>query len=329
MLIAVLAVLGGFVLLAWGAERFVEGASALARCLGVSPLIIGLTIVGFGTSAPEMLVSGIASWDGRASLAIGNAIGSNITNIALVLGLTAIVKPLFISSGILRREIPVLMLTMLLALTLVMDGDLGRIDGGLLLSGLLIMIAWVVYLGMQERGDDPLAGEFAEEMAGAASMQLGKALALTLLGVVIMFVSSRMLVWGAVEIATYFGLSELIIGLTIVALGTSLPELAASIVSANKGEYDIALGNVIGSNMFNLLGVMALPGLLAPGELLPEILSRDYPLMLVLTLALLLMGYGLHGKGRVSRIEGGVLVSIYAGYMYWLYLCMRADGGWI
>ncbi|MBI1195188.1 MAG: calcium/sodium antiporter [Gammaproteobacteria bacterium] len=327
MLIASLAVIAGFAFLAWGADRFVEGSSGIARCLGVSPLIIGLTIVGFGTSAPELLVSGIAAWDGRAALAVGNAIGSNITNISLVLGITALVQPLVVGSGILRRELPVLLLIMVFALGLVFDGFLSRTDGLILVLGLFAMIAWIVWLGVQGRGShDAIEDEFAEEIEETPSISLGKAGLLALGGLVLMFVSSRVLVWGAVEIATYFGMSELVIGLTVIALGTSLPELAASVVSAMKNEHDIALGNVIGSNMFNLLGVMALPGLISPGPLADGILSRDYPVMLALTVALILMAYGLHGKGRVTRLEGGFLVMTYIAYMYWLYLTSGTGG---
>jgi len=327
MLIASLAVIAGFELLAWGADRFVEGSSGIARCLGVSPLIIGLTIVGFGTSAPEMLVSGIASWDGRAAMAVGNAIGSNITNMSLVLGVTALVQPLVVGSGILRRELPVMLLIMLIVLGLIFDGLLSRADGVILACGLFAMIAWMVYLSWKGRGKhDAIEDEFAEEIAETPVISLGKAGLLTLLGLVIMFVSSRILVWGAVEIATFLGMSELVIGLTIIALGTSLPELAASVISALKNEHDIALGNVIGSNMFNLLGVMALPGLIAPGALADGILSRDYPMMLALSVALIITAYGLHGKGRVTRIEGGLLLLTYVAYMYWLYLTSGAGG---
>ena len=327
MLIASFAVIAGFALLAWGADRFVEGSSGIARCLGVSPLIIGLTIVGFGTSAPEMLVSGIAAWGGRAAMAVGNAIGSNITNISLVLGITALVQPLVIGSGILRRELPVLLMVMLLALGLIFDGELSRTDGVILCCGLFAMITWMVYLGWKGRDKhDAIEDEFAEEIGVTLKISLGKACTLTLIGLVIMFVSSRILVWGAVEIATSLGMSELVIGLTIIALGTSLPELAASVVSAMKNEHDIALGNIIGSNMFNLLGVMALPGLIAPGPLANGILSRDYPMMLCLTLALFVMAYGLHGKGRVTRLEGGFLLMTYIAYMYWLYLTNGAGG---
>lgn len=320
MLLAAAAVIAGFILIAWSAERFVVGASGLARCLGMSPLVIGLTIVGFGTSAPEMLVSGVASWDGKPLMAIGNAIGSNITNIALVLGATAIVQPLVVGSGILHRELPVLLLTMFAGLLLCIDGELGRIDGIVLGIGLMAFIAWVVRLGLRQRNQDPIESEIVEELEQVPAMTVTRSLVLFVLGLVVMFLSSRLLVWGCVEIARFWGVSELVIGLTIVAIGTSLPELAATLVSAIKGEHDLALGNIIGSNMFNLLGVLALPGLLAPGGLGGDVLERDFPVMLILTVALFAMAYGRDGRGRINRIEGGLFLLVYMGYLYRLYL---------
>ena len=233
--VAKIAVIVGFVLLAWGADRTVIGASATARNFGVSPLIIGLTIVGFGTSAPEMLVSGVAAWEGNTGLSIGNALGSNITNIALVLGVTAMVAPLVVKSDTLRREIPILLAVTLLAYVLMSDGELGRLDGILLAGGLVVMIYMVVNLGMKSRSSDPLGEEFAEEMPDQMATQ--KALIWLILGIVIMLVSSRLLVWGAVNIATAFGISDLVIGLTIFAIGTRSPELMATVVSALKKEY--------------------------------------------------------------------------------------------
>ncbi len=317
MLLPSLAVIGGFVLLVWGAERFVVGASATACRLGVSPLIIGLTIVAFGTSAPEMIVSAVASWQGNAGLAFGNAIGSNITNISLVLGLTALIIPLQVHSDTLRRELPILLLIMFFGLALILDGDMNRGDGLLLLVGLGMMVYWLVGLGLRSRGADPMVGEFEHEIPGR--MPLARAMLWLLLGMVVLFISSRILVWGAVAIAQSLGVSDLVIGLTIIAIGTSLPELAASVMSALKDEPDIAIGNVIGSNMFNLLGVMAMPGLLAPGLVSDGVLTRDYPWMLTLTLALCAMAYGFRGPGRITRVEGGLLLLAYAGYLYVLF----------
>jgi len=317
LLLPSLAIIGGFVLLVWGAERFVVGASATACNLGVSPLIIGLTIVAFGTSAPEMIVSAVASWEGNTGLAFGNAIGSNITNISLVLGVTALIVPLQVHSDTLRRELPILLLIMFFSLSLILDGDMNRGDGLLLLLGLGMMIYWLVGLGLRSRGADPMVGEFEHEIP--ERMPVSRAMLWLLLGMVVLFISSRILVWGSVSIAQTLGVSDLVIGLTIIAIGTSLPELAASVMSALKDEPDIAIGNVIGSNMFNLLGVMAMPGLLAPGAISDGVLARDYPWMLALTLALFVMAYGFRGPGRISRAEGGLLLLAYVLYLYVLY----------
>ncbi len=318
MLNATLAVVGGFILLVWGAERFVSGASATARHFGVSPLIIGLTIVALGTSAPEILVSAVASWQGNTGLAFGNAIGSNITNISLVLGLTALVIPLKVHSKILKRELPILLLIMFLVLALILDGEMNRGDGLLLVFGLAIMIYWLVQLGLKSRQEDPMNEEYTQEIS--SDMPRRRALLWLLAGMLVLFAGSKILVWGAVSIAEFIGISDLVIGLTIIAIGTSLPELAASIISARKGEYDIAIGNVIGSNMFNLLAVMSMPGLIAPGSMSPDILTRDYPWMVVLTIALFIMAYGFRGPGKINRIEGGVLLTAYGYYLYTLYL---------
>lgn len=304
----------------WGADRFVLGASATARNFGISPLIVGLTIVGFGTSAPEMLVSGMAAYQGNPGISVGNALGSNITNIALVLGVTALIVPLTVHSDIIKRELPILLLVMVLALLLIVDGDLSRGDGLFLLVGMFLMIFWIVRLGLRERNtDDLMSSEFDAEIP--EGMPMARAILWLVVGVVVLFASSHILVWGAVNIARAFGVSDLIIGLTIVAIGTSLPELAAAVMSALKNEHELALGNVIGSNMFNILGVMALPGLIYPAAIPEGVLSRDYPVMLGLTIILLLMAYGFGGRdGKINRIEGGLLVSAFVGYMFWLYL---------
>ena len=322
MLESIIAVIAGFVFLAWGADRCVLGASVTARNLGISPLVIGLTIVGFGTSAPEMLVSGIAAWQGNTGLAIGNALGSNIANIGLVLGVTALVAPLTVHSDTVRREIPILLAVSLLAFVLLNDGNLGRLDGALLMVGLVLMIYMVVNLGLKSRKGDPLEQEYTEEMP--AAMGTGKALFWLLFGIAVLLVSSRVLVWGAVNIAQAFGVSDLVIGLTVVAIGTSMPELMATMISAIKNEHDIALGNIIGSNMFNLLGVLGLPGLISPGGFLPEVLMRDFPWMIGLTLALFVMSYGFRAPGEINRIEGAVLLLAYCVYMVLLYFSVTA-----
>jgi arabinose-5-phosphate isomerase len=276
MLLPILAVVGGLILLTWSAGRFVLGASCLARGLGVAPLLIGLTIVAFGTSAPEIVVSVLAALQGNPGLAIGNAIGSNIANIGLVLGLSALVTPLLVRSTILRQEFPILLLVSLLGFVLILDGTLGRIDGLILIAGLLLLTAWLIRSAM--RG----------------------------LGLVVLMVSSRMLVWGSVEIAHALGVSDLVIGLTIVAIGTSLPELAASVMSALKGEHDIAIGNVIGSNMFNLLAVLGLPGLIHPAAIDPAVVTRDFPVMIGLTLLLLVLAYGVARTRPYQALRGGL-----------------------
>ena len=314
-----LAIVGGFVLLAWGADRFVVGASAMAYNLKVSPLVIGLTIVGLGTSAPEMLVSALASWQGNSGLAVGNALGSNIINTGLILGFTAMVIPLNVHSSILKRELPVLLLVMAVALLLLMDGTLGRLDGILLLAGMVVMLIWMIRLGRTSpTGADPMSAEFADEIPTTLSM--GRAVFWLIVGGLVLLGSSRLLVWGAVSIAESMGVSDLVIGLTIVALGTSMPELAATVMSAIKGEHDIALGNVIGSNIFNLLVVLGLPGLINPAAIDTEVLTRDYPVMIGLTLALFVMAYGFRGRpGRINRIEGTLLVLAFCAYQTLLY----------
>ena len=321
MLSFAVALVSGFLFLVWGADRFVLGAAGTARNLGVSPLIIGLTIVGFGTSAPEMLVSAVAAWQGNPGLAVGNAIGSNITNIALILGLTALVAPLATNSKLLRRELPLLLVTMLAGLGLLVDGELSRLDGVVLMLGLAALIYWMVRTALAERNGDPLVSELSEDIP--AEMSTPRALTWLAIGLVVLLVSSRILVWGAVGIAEALGVSDLIIGLTIVALGTSLPELAASMASALRGEPDIAIGNVIGSNLFNLLAVLGIPGLIHPLGIGDDVLFRDYPVMLGLTLAMFIMAYGIRGPGRINRLEGGLLLACYVGYQTLLYFSTR------
>jgi len=312
------AIAAGFILLVWTAERFVVGSSGIARNLGVPPLIIGLTIVGFGTSAPEIFVSAIASWHGSPTLGIGNAIGSNITNVGLILGLTALITPLAVKSETLKREFPILLVIMLAVLLLILDKDLSRVDGLILFTGLLGMLYWMVRLAKRSRVSDPMQAEYAAEMPEA--LRMPGAILWFVIGLVGLMVSSRILVWGAVNIAQSLGVSDLVIGLTIVAIGTSLPELAASIVSALKNEHDIAIGNVLGSNMYNLLAVMSLPGLIAPSTLPASVLSRDYPVMLVFTIILFVMAYGFKGPGRLNRLEGLGLLCLFLAYEYWIFL---------
>ena len=317
MLLSLIAIAVGFALLIWGADRFVDGAAALARNLGVPPLVIGLTIVGMGTSAPELLVSGLAAAQGNPGLGIGNAIGSNITNIGLVLGVTALIAPLSVHSRLLQRELPLLLVAMLFGYLLLADGQLQRIEGAALLCGLFLVLVWMVYSAHRAgRGE-----AIADEIALPQTMSTARATLMFLLGLIVLMAGSKALVWGAVDIAERLGVSDLVIGLTIVAIGTSLPELAASIISARRGEPDIALGNVIGSNLFNVLGVLGLPGLLAPGPVPGEVLTRDYPVMLALTVLLFAFAFSLrNGERHINRLEGGLLLAAFIGYEIWIYL---------
>ena len=315
ILLSVMAIIIGFGLLVWGAERFVHGAAAIAKNFGVPPLIIGLTVVGIGTSAPEILISMVASYEGNPALAVGNALGSNITNIALVLGITALVMPLTVKSKTLRREYPVMFIIMLLALVLVMDGHLGQIDGLILISGLFVMLYWMIQTA-KKQNHDPMEKEFEQEIPKISTQ---KAFLWFAIGLILLIISSRGLVWGSVNIAKAAGNSDLIIGLTIVAIGTSLPELAASIVSALKKEHDIAIGNIIGSNMFNMLVVFGIPGLMSPHLIDSAILERDFPFMIGLSIALFIMAYGFKGEGRINRFEGSMLLGGYVTYMVVLY----------
>jgi cation:H+ antiporter len=317
MLYNIAAIVAGFLLLIWSADRFICGASALARNLNVSPLIIGLTIVGFGTSAPEMLVAAMAAIDESPGLAVGNAIGSNIANITLVLGISALIMPLDVHSRILKKELPLLLMAMLLMLLLIQDNILGRTDGLILISSVGLLMWWITRQAMLNKTMDPMYQEFADELP--QPMSTAMAVFWLVLGLVFLVASSRILVWGAVEIATEFGVSDLLIGLTIIAIGTSLPELAASIAGALKNEHDIAIGNVVGSNMFNTLAVMGLPGLIYPSTLDSGVLDRDVPVVFILTIALVIMVYGFKGQGRINRIEGGILLACFAGYQVLLY----------
>jgi cation:H+ antiporter len=319
----ILALTGGAGLLTLSADRFVAGAAAVACNLRVPPLIIGLTVVGIGTSSPEILVSAMAAWQGNRGIAVGNAIGSNIINIALVLGLTALIHPLDVHSSIPRRELPVLLGVMLVAWLLISDDTLGRFDGLLLVAGVVPILVWMTVLGLKSRESrDALDEEFRQEMHSGMGMRL--ALFWLLLGFLALLLSSRLLIWGAASIALQLGVSELVIGIVVVAFGTSLPELAASLASAIKKEHDIAVGNVIGSNIFNLLAVLGLPGLINPGAIDPAVGYRDFPVMFLITLTLFGMAYGLRGPGRITRTGGALLLATYIGYQTLLYFSATA-----
>jgi len=308
----------GFVAVVWGADRFVYGAAGLARNLGVSRLVIGLTIVAFGTSAPEMLVSGMAAMAGSREMGVGNAVGSNITNVTLVLGAAALVQPLSIHSRLLIREIPILFLSMAVAWAFLLDGELSRLEGTLLLFGLFLLVAWIGTQGRKADAgySDPPSGTFDHDDI-PDSVPTAKAIVLFSVGLVLLLAGSRVLVWGAIGIARDLGVSELVVGLTLVALGTSLPELAATVAAARRGEQDIAVGNVVGSNMFNLLGVLALPGIIAPGQVDHSIIVRDFPIMVGVTLLLLLMA--VNERSHIGRKRGIALILVFVLYFVMLF----------
>ncbi len=317
MLMAILAVVGGLAVLVWSADRFIDGAAATARHAGMPPLLIGMVIIGFGTSAPEMVVSAFASLQGNPNLALGNGYGSNITNIALILGVTALLSPIAVHSQILRKELPLLSVVTLLAGYQLIDGQITAIEAWTLLGVFFLMMGWSVVQGMRQRGD-ALGSDVEHELSGDSIMPLGKAIFWLLLGLALLVGSSRVLVWGAVDIATAMGVSDLVIGLTVVAIGTSLPELAASIIAVRKNEHDLALGNVIGSNMFNTLAVVGIAGAIHPMSISSEVLTRDWVVMAGLTLSLFVLSYGFRGPGRLNRAEGGLLVAIYIAYTSYL-----------
>lgn len=315
MLINFVALAVGLVVLVIAADKFVIGTASIARNLGVSPLLIGLTIVGLGTSVPEILVSAIASWQGNPGLAVGNALGSNIANVGLILGCTAIISPLAFRPNLLKRELPVLMAVSVICYFLSFDG-LGRIDGIIMLIMLVSFLVWLISSARKERTShsDFLEQELLDELPETLSSQ--KTGLFFIVGLIGLLLSSRLLVWAAVNIAESFGVSDLVIGLTIVALGTSLPELAASISSVLKNEDDLAVGNVIGSNMYNLLAVYSLPGLIAPGSVAESVIYRDFPAMLGLTGVLFILGYRFTKIGQISRIEGMGLLLAFCCYQW-------------
>ncbi len=312
MLWTIFEVLAGFVLLVWGADRFVHGAASTARNAGVSPLLIGLTIVAFATSAPEILVSVVAALRAEPDLAVGNAIGSNIINIGLVLGVTAMLQPIEMRSATLRREMPALLAVTLLTVSLFLDNFLSRIDGFVMLTGLFIVMVWLARLGTRSVETDPLAVEFDAEIP--TDVRMPWAIFWLVVGLGTLLVGAELLVDGAIEVATVFGVSEVVIGITLVALGTSLPELAVSIVSVMKNEHGLAIGNIVGSNIFNLLAVVGIAASIHPAQLEPSVLSLHMFVMVAFTLVLFAMTYDYDGKSELSRVEGFALFGAYIAY---------------
>lgn len=317
MLIQIVIFLVGLAILSWSADRFVYGASALAKNIGVSPMMIGLTIVAMGSSAPEIVVSATASLSGSPDTAVGNAIGSNITNIALVLGITALVKPLLVSSGTLKREFPLLFAMCLVAVYFLHDQILSFNEGVILISLFVMVLGGMAWLSLNVEKGDPLVDENELEIPNGVSTSV--AILWVILGLVMLPLSAHFLVESAVFIAKYFGISDLVIGLTIIALGTSLPELAACIAGVLKGEDDLAMGNIIGSNIFNILAVLGMPGLIAPGLIDADAATRDMYVMLGLTILLLIFSFNFKGTRRINRLEGAILVAAFLGYQFTLF----------
>jgi cation:H+ antiporter len=302
----------GLLLLIWGADRFVHGAAATARNLGIPPLLIGLTIVALATSAPEILVSLVAALRGEPDLAIGNAIGSNIANVGLVLGVVAVLRPIELKSATLRREMPALLAVTLLTVSLFLDSFLGRVDGLVLLAGLVIVMIWLARLGMRSASSDPLQAEFDAEIPKHMSMRT--AIFWLLVGIATLLVGAELMVDGAIDIAKALGVSEVVIGITLVALATSLPELAVSAVAAFRGEYGLAIGNIVGSNIFNLLAVIGVAAVIQPAALPPSVLSLHIFVMVAFTLVLFAMTYEYEGRGQITRFEGFALITAYLAY---------------
>ena len=302
----------GLVVLSWSADRFVYGASALAKNIGVAPMMIGLTIVAMGSSAPEIVVAATASLSGSSDTAVGNALGSNITNIALVLGITAMIKPLLVSSTTLRRELPVMLLITLIAVYFLSDSELTRIEGIILISLFVFVIAGMAVLSFKVEKNDPLVAETETEVP--SNVPTINAVFWVIVGLILLPLSAHFLVDSAVYIARYYGISDLVIGLTIIAIGTSLPELAASVAGVLKGEDDLALGNIIGSNIFNLLAVLAMPGLIHPSVIDGAAANRDSLVMLGLSVLLFVFCFNFRGTRQINRTEAGIFILIFFNY---------------
>lgn len=303
----------GLTLLVFGADRFVHGSAAMARNFGIAPLLIGLTIVAFATSTPEILVSIIAASRGEPDLAIGNAIGSNIANIGLVLGATAMLCPIELHSATLRREMPALLAVTLLTISLFLDMYLSRVDGMVLLAGLVIVMVWLVRLGLRSAENDPIKAEYEAEIPRNVDNKL--AVLWLIVGIGTLLFGADLLVDGAVDVAREIGVSDVVIGVTLVAVATSLPELAVTMVSALRGEYGLAIGNLVGSNIINLLAVIGIAAVIEPAQLPSTVLTLHIFVMVAFTLVLFAMTYNYDGKGKVSRFEGLSLIVSYGAYI--------------
>lgn len=308
---AILILIISFIALLWAANHLVTGASGLAIRFNLSPLIIGLTVIAIGTTTPELIISIISSIQDKDDLTIGNAIGANIANIGLILGITIIVKPMTLNFDKLKKAYPILVITMLFAYTLILDGFLSKIDGCLFLLACILVISYFIYLGNHSRKKDPFFNEFKSAVISNRSLKIN--LASILLGLLILPISAKYVVYSATEIALWAGVSELTIGLTIIALGTTLPELATAVTAAFRGEEDIAIGTILGSNIYNLLLILAFPALINPNKINTVILSRDMPIMIALTLLLIFLNH--HYKKKLSPWHGGILLLVYFSYI--------------
>lgn len=323
MLFDVLILIVALAILVWSADKFVFGASSVASNLGISPMIIGLTIVAMGSSAPEMMVAATSSLQGNPNTAIGNAIGSNITNIALVLGLTALFQPLSVSSNTIKRELPLILAITFLAYLVLFDQSFDFWEGVILFTFFFVYIGVLLFITIRKKQnneiiDDPMILEAEQEVPHAVST--GKSIFWLIVGIILLPLSAHYLVESATEIAKAFGISDLVIGLTIIAIGTSLPELAASLVSIWKKEDDLAMGNIIGSNIFNILAVLPIAAVIAPGTVDPDATTRDAPYMLAVTLFLFILCFS-RKKGffRITRFKGFLLFLSFAAYQALLF----------
>lgn len=314
ILLPIITLLTGFMLLIWSADTFTENGAKVATIFKVSPLLIGLLIFGFGTSAPEMLVSGLAAIDGNTGISIGNAIGSNIFNIALVLGVSAIITPIEVKSSILKKEWIFLIFVTVIAGFLLWDKYLGVIDGLILVTLLVLFLTYTFKTAKNTHNH-----EFDKIVEVVEENQAGKTWLMLIIGLVILIFSAKLIVWGGVRVAQNFGVSDLVIGLSVIALGTSLPELAVSIASVIKKQYDMVVGNIIGSNLFNTVAVLAIPGLIHPSNIADEVIYRDYPVMLLLTILLFVVSYKIYKRHIINRFEGVILVSVFGIYMWQLF----------
>ncbi len=312
--LAIIFVVGGLFLLAWSADLFIDGAAALAKALGINPFVVGMVIIGFGTSAPELCVSALSSLAGHSSLSLGNAYGSDVFNIAAILGVAALIHPIRVKTGIVRFAVPLLIAITLLSCLLVGVGSgFSRSDGVIQLAVFGVLLP--LYCWFDQRSSAKNGGDGADDDCPSVPMALLK----LVVGLLVLAGSSHILVWGSVDLARALGVSELMIGLTVVGIGTSLPELASAVAAARKGQNEFVLGNIVGSNFFNTLAVVGLSGMISPfKDISPWILRRDMPMILLLTLMIAAFGFNWRdrgGAGRINKIEGAVWVAMYLAYL--------------